>query len=233
MRDGRIPERGPNGGDYPGYHHFNEGETPSLPPDPRRKRQMIALIVATLSLLVVCGLGVWVMESGGKRAASALRANSAGAPVIYASPSSADPSAPSLLGMDLGFCALDSDKLGAQKVCVYKVVRADECANGVKPAKGHEFLLILIRATVTRGVVDVNPNDWSFTPSADHTPAPMSWAYCQASAGFGLWPGEDGMRPGQSIYGFMGYEVAAGSGGTFAYLPDHAHTLASWKIPRQ
>jgi hypothetical protein len=235
--DDRIPERGPNGGSYPGYEHFNRDEIPEFTPDTRRKRNILALGLSLACLLAALGLGVWMMESAGEKAAHALEANSGGVrptPTFQPSDTPAvDPSA--FFGMQMGFCAVDADKHGMMKVCVYRARRVVTCSDGsVKPdGSGRQFLLLLIHATVIEGVVNVNPNDWTFIPSGAHAPIDMTWANCVKSAGMPRWPGKDGVPAGSVVDGYLAFDVAAGSGGRLGYAPDLSIQLASWDVPSQ
>lgn len=234
MTDERIPARGPNGGTYPGWGHSSpDMPMPFLPPKPPKSHKglWIAGIIAAV-VVVLCGVSAIVVGSVASSSANVVRANSATSvgttwPTPEAKPKGQPVGGTFNLPVGRGVTLTTDD--GVLQLWVTKVQRVTSCGDYDKPQHAGDVLLVIsLKAIVTKGTADVNPFDWSFTDTSG-SDVDQWLADCTHKLGLGEWPGENSVRTGKTVIGYLEYETKPNVAGELTFAPA-LDDAASWKI---
>jgi len=224
----------------PERERFHPGWTGATEPMGRPKpahgpgRTWAIVGIIAVILVAVCGAGVYVLGSGASHAGNAVRANPQQS-MQAAKPTGTSSAVPQtsgrIFGLAVGSAVEVTTDDGIISVGITKVQRITTCGQYDGPQhKGDVFLVVSLEATVTSGTADVNPYDWNFTDSGGSTPD-QAYADCSHKLGIASWPGEDGVRAGKKLVGYVEWEVKPGTTGEVTFAP-FLTDLASWQITK-
>lgn len=192
--------------------------------DARRRRQRRNKLLASLAVAVIVA-AIYTVGVVGWGAQP--RQMAAAGPVTYAT-TTVTPMVKQVWKMPLGSSVRDATPDGSIKIGVTKVKRVSTCGTYEKPTGGHQFLIVYLVGEVLSGKANVNPYDWIFRTTTGTT-VEAAVADCHTAAGVGDWPGENGVRAGGRVVGYIVFDVRKGARGDLVYEPG-VDDVASWRV---